>query len=51
VNEQIGATIYKTHVTFRYLFDRTKEFKRYALLQREARKKKTEGERDKSIES
>lgn len=40
VNEQIGATIYKTHITFRYLFDRDKEFKRYALLQREARKKK-----------
>lgn len=40
VNEQIGATIYKTHITFRYLFDQTKEFKRYALLQREARKKK-----------
>lgn len=40
VNEQIGATIYKTHITFRYLFDQTKEFKRYALLQRGARKKK-----------
>ncbi|NJK94295.1 MAG: hypothetical protein HC905_04540 [Bacteroidales bacterium] len=41
VNEQIGATIYKTHITFRYLFDRDREFKRYALLQREARKKKS----------
>ncbi|HEX3007202.1 MAG TPA: hypothetical protein VHO90_06255, partial [Bacteroidales bacterium] len=40
VNEQIGASIYKTHITFRYLFDRDREFKRYALLQREARKKK-----------
>jgi len=41
LNEQIGATIYKTHITFRYLFDPNKEFKRYALMQREARKKKT----------
>lgn len=40
VNEQIGSEIYKTHITFRYLFDRTREFKRYALLQREARRKK-----------
>lgn len=39
LNEQIGASIYKTHITFRYLFDPNKEFKRYALLQREARKK------------
>jgi hypothetical protein len=28
VAEQIGARIIKTHVTYRYLFDRTKEFKR-----------------------
>ncbi len=26
-----GATLYKTHVTYRYLFDRTKEFKRAKL--------------------
>lgn len=26
--EQIGATIVKTHTTYRFLFDRTKEFKR-----------------------
>lgn len=26
--EQIGGKIYKTHVTYRYLFDREKEFKR-----------------------
>lgn len=41
VNEQIGSKIYKTHITFRYLFDRNKEFKRYSLLQREARRKKS----------
>ncbi len=29
--EQIGGKIYKTHVTFRYLFDRSKEFKRAGL--------------------
>jgi GNAT superfamily N-acetyltransferase len=28
VAEQIGARVYKTHVTFRYLFDRTKPFTR-----------------------
>ncbi len=28
VAEQIGGTIIKTHVTYRYLFDRTREFKR-----------------------
>lgn len=28
VTEQIGARIYKTHVTYRYLFDREKPFKR-----------------------
>jgi GNAT superfamily N-acetyltransferase len=28
VAEQIGAAIRKTHVTYRYLFDRTKPFKR-----------------------
>ncbi len=29
--EQIGGKIFKTHVTFRYLFDRSKEFKRAGL--------------------
>ena len=29
--EQIGGKIHKTHVTFRYLFDRSKEFKRADL--------------------
>lgn len=28
VVEQIGGKIHKTHITYRYLFDRTKEFKR-----------------------
>jgi hypothetical protein len=28
VCEQIGGKIYKTHVTFRYLFDREAPFKR-----------------------
>lgn len=30
INEDVGAKIRKTHVTYRYLFDRTKEFKRAA---------------------
>ncbi|MEJ8802308.1 hypothetical protein [Pontibacter sp. H249] len=30
--EQIGGRIYKTHATFRYLFDRTKEFKRAPII-------------------
>ena len=29
VAEQIGAKVYKTHHTYRYLFDRNKEFKRH----------------------
>jgi hypothetical protein len=29
VAEQIGAKIYKTHHTYRYLFDRSKEFRRH----------------------
>jgi GNAT superfamily N-acetyltransferase len=29
VCEQIGAKIRKTHITYRYLFDRNKPFKRY----------------------
>ncbi|MCC9167078.1 hypothetical protein [Pontibacter harenae] len=32
VVEQIGGSIYKTHATFRYLFDRTKEFKRMPII-------------------
>jgi len=32
VVEQIGSEILKTHHTYRYLFDRTKEFKRYPFI-------------------
>lgn len=32
VVEQVGSRIYKTHATYRYLFDRTKEFKRMPIL-------------------
>ncbi|WP_207422153.1 hypothetical protein [Desertivirga brevis] len=32
VAEQIGAKIYKTHHTYRYLFDRGKEFNRHPLI-------------------
>lgn len=32
IAEQIGAKIYKTHHTYRYLFDRTAEFKRHPLI-------------------
>jgi hypothetical protein len=32
VAEQIGGKIYKTHHTYRYLFDRDKEFKRHPLI-------------------
>jgi len=32
VVEQIGSTIVKTHTTYRYLFDRTKEFKRARIV-------------------
>jgi hypothetical protein len=32
VAEQIGGRIYKTHHTYRFLFDRTKEFKRHPML-------------------
>ena len=28
VLEQLEGKVYKTHITYRYLFDRTKEFKR-----------------------
>lgn len=30
--EQLGSRIYKTHATYRYLFDRTKEFKRARII-------------------
>lgn len=30
--EQLGGKIYKTHITYRYLFDRTKEFKRAPII-------------------
>lgn len=32
VAEQIGASIYKTHHTYRFLFDRQQEFKRHPLI-------------------
>ncbi|WP_207536114.1 hypothetical protein [Desertivirga arenae] len=32
VAEQIGAKIYKTHHTYRFLFDRSKEFQRHPLI-------------------
>jgi hypothetical protein len=32
VCEMIDAKITKTHITYRYLFDRTKEFKRYPII-------------------
>ena len=32
VVEQIGGRIYKTHATYRYLFDKTKEFKRAPII-------------------
>ncbi|WP_407425770.1 hypothetical protein [Arcticibacter sp.] len=32
IAEQIGAKIYKTHHTYRYLFDREAEFKRHPLI-------------------
>lgn len=32
VAEQIGATIYKTHHTYRYLFDRALPFERYPII-------------------
>ncbi len=28
----LGGTIEKTHITYRYLFDREKEFKRHPIL-------------------
>ncbi|MHA6247895.1 hypothetical protein ACXYMU_08180 [Pontibacter sp. CAU 1760] len=32
VVERVGSRIYKTHHTYRYLFDRTKEFKRMPII-------------------
>jgi len=32
IAEQIGAKVYKTHHTYRYLFDREAEFKRHPLI-------------------
>ncbi|MCC9135367.1 hypothetical protein ACFSKU_11455 [Pontibacter silvestris] len=32
VAEQIGSRIYKTHATYRFLFDRNKEFKRMPII-------------------
>jgi hypothetical protein len=32
VAEIVGGRIYKTHITYRYLFDRNKEFKRAAII-------------------
>jgi len=32
VSEFIGGSIYKTHVTYRYIFDRTKEFSRAPMV-------------------
>lgn len=35
--EQIGASVKKTHVTYRYLFDRTKEFHRAEIVNKRVR--------------
>ena len=32
VAEALGGTIWRTHATYRYLFDRTKEFKRHPIF-------------------
>ena len=32
VTRSIGARIYKTHVTYRYLFDRTQPFERSPII-------------------
>ncbi len=42
MQEQIGAKIRKTHVTYRYLFDPTKEFKRAKTIGRSKRAPKEE---------
>lgn len=33
VAEDVGGRIYKTHITYRYLFDRQKPFKRYPIIE------------------
>jgi len=33
VAEDVGGHIYKTHITYRYLFDRQKPFKRYPIIE------------------
>ena len=33
VSENLGATVYQTFITYRYLFDRTKEFKRHPVVE------------------
>jgi hypothetical protein len=33
VAEKIGGEIWRTHATFRYLFDRTKEFRRAEIIE------------------
>ncbi len=31
--ENVGGSIYKTHITYRYLFDRSKDFERHPILE------------------
>ena len=38
VAEQIGSELFKTHVTYRYLFDRSKEFKRAPIINKSKKK-------------
>ncbi len=38
VAEQIGSELFKTHVTYRYLFDRNKEFKRAPIINKTKKK-------------
>lgn len=38
IAEQIGSEVFKTHVTYRYLFDRTKEFKRASIINKSKKK-------------
>lgn len=44
MSEFIGGSVYKTHVTYRYLFDQTKEFQRAPLVNTIQRQKKAESE-------
>jgi GNAT superfamily N-acetyltransferase len=46
MSEFIGGTVYKTHVTYRYLFDQTKEFHRAPLVNTIQRQRKSEPEPD-----